>query len=423
MQEDFLHFIWKFLKFNHKNLCLSNGSALQIRSPGISNNNAGPDFLQAHVLIADIEWHGAVEIHVKSSIWTQHKHDTNKNFDQVILHVVWEDDQPIRNSKSEIIPTLALKGKVDLSLIDNYDILINSGKEIPCISQIDGVRELTKISMLDRVLLERLKEKSDWILDSLNRNEGDWEETTYCLLAKNFGFKINSDMFLELAKSLPFKLLKKHANSLVQLEALMFGQAGFLEKAADDYSAKLVAEYGFLKKKYDLVQHLDEHHWKFLRLRPANFPTRRIAQLASFVHKTREFFSSLIEVESLGTLTNLFDTKVSTYWHEHYHFSKISNSDLRSIGKTSIENLAINTVSPLLWAYGRHINEEVYHERTIRLLKSIKRESNYVIRKYQDIFENESSYESQSLMALHNSYCKEKKCLQCHIGVDIINNL
>ena len=288
MKESFLHYIWQFQYFNKEALVTSDGISLQVFSTGILNSNAGPDFQNAKVKIGDIEWAGSVEIHIKSSEWNDHQHFKDAAYDTVVLHVVWINDKPVLRSDGTSIPTLELKSRVDQALINSYKNLMESSNEIACAKILPIVDSLLIRSMLDSALVQRLETKADLVVEILKRNTHDWEQTTYELLAKNFGFKINSEPFQQLSRSLPYKLLLKHSDNLIQLEALLFGQAGFLEiEPGDEYYILLKREYKILKAKYSLVQRVKKSQWRFLRLRPANFPTIRIAQFASLIFHSK----------------------------------------------------------------------------------------------------------------------------------------
>jgi hypothetical protein len=422
MKESFLHYIWQFQYFNKEALVTSDGISLQVFSTGILNPDAGPDFQNAKVKIGDIEWVGSVEIHIKSSEWNDHQHFKDAAYDTVVLHVVWINDKPVLRSDGTSIPTLELKLRVDQSLINSYKKLMESSNEIACAKMLPIVDSLLIRSMLDSALVQRLETKADLVVEILKRNTHDWEQTTYELLAKNFGFKINSEPFQQLSRSLPYKLLLKHSDNLIQLEALLFGQAGFLEiEPGDEYYILLKREYKILKAKYSLVQGVKKSQWRFLRLRPANFPTIRIAQFASLIFHSKNLFSKIMEAENASTLKKIVNVEQSDYWQQHYQFNKKSTSTIAPLGQLSIYNLIINSVAPILVAYGQFNSNQALVDRAIELLQSIEPENNAIIRMWNALnVKPGNAHDSQALIELHNSYCMPKRCLDCRIGASII---
>ncbi len=433
MEESFLHFIWQLQSFEKENLQTTAGETLSIFRPGMINTNAGPDFQQAKLRIGEVEWHGDVEIHINSSDWNRHQHQYDKAYDKVILHVVWEDDQPVSLSDNTLLPTLVLKNRVASGVLSRYhEFLENQHHHSPilCSRFIHQVPALTRLGMQERALMQRLEKKATFVQQMLAQNQGDWEETAYQLLFKNFGFKINSDAFLALSKALPKKEVAKHQNQLFQIEALLFGQAGFLDKSAeekDEYVLSLEKEYEFLSKKYSLTdKKLALHQWKFLRLRPANFPTIRLAQLAQLLGKHHHLFSLFKDFSSYQELCNALKVQQSDYWQNHYQFGvPISKTGTKKskLGKSSIENIIINTVVPLLVAYSKAKDEEWYLEKAVESLQQIPAENNKIIRLWQDLgTEVKTAFDAQALIELYNSFCMPKKCLSCNIGVAIIKS-
>ncbi|MDQ3535259.1 MAG: DUF2851 family protein [Bacteroidota bacterium] len=423
MQESFLHFVWQFQYFNKKDLFTCDEENLNIIHPGILNPDAGPDFLNTKILIGDVQWFGQAEVHIFSSDWNKHEHGDDAAYDNVILHIVWEDDKPVIRVDGSYIPTLSLKGRISEELILKWQNLIKSEGHIPCSGQIMEVKEIIRLSMMDKSLFERLQMKATRILNILQENGNDWETTTYQLLASNFGFKINSNAFLELSSSLPYKFLLKHQDNIFQLEALLFGQAGLLEEnIEDEYFYSMKKEFAFLKHKYNLLPaNIPTYEWKFLRLRPANFPTIRIAQFAMLLHKLHNLFAYIKEVESPKELYKSFGIKQSSYWQKHYHFGKISQGKVSGLGKLSIENIIINTLAPLLAAYGISKQDQFYIDNSVELLQSVAPEDNKILRFWNDIgiYAN-SGFDSQSLIQLYNEYCSKRKCLSCNIGTTLL---
>lgn len=421
MTEAFLHYIWKHQYFDKTNLQTTDGEYLIIMSQGFHNTDAGPDFKESKISIDGIEWSGHVEIHINASDWNKHKHQLDAAYNNTILHVVLSDDEQVFRSDGTKIPTLALKDKIYLTLIQQYDQLLNKEQPIPCDSQLSNISDLTKISMIDKALAQRLERKSGRVLEFLIKNNNDWEETTYQLLAENFGFKINSGPFLSLAQTLPYKILKKHADQALQVESLLFGQAGFLEQRLDDdYHQKLTAEYKFLKSKYDLKTSVNLHQWKFLRLRPANFPTVRIAQFAALMCNRGSLFSLFIG-ERPKTIIEKLRIDVSAYWMRHYQFGASTEQTLKGIGKNSAILVCINTIAPLLAAYGRYVDDQKFMDRALELLQYLPAEKNKITKLMQSSnFKLENAFDTQGAIELYNNFCTEKMCLTCNIGAQLL---
>ena len=424
MTEAFLHHIWKFRLFNSKELATTDGEPLEVIRPGQHNTDAGPDFFNAQVKIGTTTWAGNVEIHQKSSEWNKHQHTEDSAYNNVVLHVVYEHDQEVFTQEHIRIVTVELKGRFDQGLFNNYQDLIGSRKWIPCENHIGNVDPLTISTWLERMLIERLEIKSGFVLDTLSLNKNNWEETFYQHLARNFGFYTNSLPFEILARSLPLQLLGKHKDQLKQIEALLFGQSGLLKpRLTDSYGAELKVEYEFLRKKYSL-QPMDGGQWKFLRLRPSNFPTIRIAQLAQMIHKSGLLFSRVMEIDTIKDFESVFSVGVSEYWSSHYTFDKLSSRQDKPLGETGRMNIIINTVVPMLFAFGRFANEENYKNKAVRFLEEIPEEQNAVISQWNALgITSENSARTQSLLHLKNTYCNLKKCLFCSVGNKIINTI
>lgn len=421
MSESFLHYLWQFQYFDRKDLLTTEGEQLAVLKTGLLNTNAGPDFFNAKINIGSIEWAGNVEIHIKSSDWFTHHHETDAAYNNVILHVVWENDKPVGQNGTSI-PTLELKDRVDPSLLKEYKKLINSPASIPCEKSLPSVEELIKLSMLDKALMQRLESKAGLVKDLLNLNNNDWDETTYQLLAKNFGFKVNADPFFQLSKVLPYKIMQKQS-SLLQAEALLFGQAGMLEtKTKDEYISLIFREYNLLSQKYALHDwRLNAGQWRFLRLRPANFPTIRIAQFASMLFHSKNIFSQLMSAESYLSIRKIIEQHQSEYWRTHYRFGKKAKGSVSELGDASIENIVINTVAPLLVAYGKHKDEQVYIDRAIDLLQQLPAEQNKITRAWGELnWKVKNAFDSQASIELYNNFCQKRQCLNCNIGISIL---
>ncbi|SMD34098.1 Protein of unknown function [Reichenbachiella faecimaris] len=424
MRESFLHFIWQFQKFKNVQLTTSDGQAIQVYAIGNYNTDAGPDFLNAKLLIGEITWYGHIELHLKSSDWERHKHQLDEAYNNVVLHVVWEHDAEVKMKNGQTLPVLELQDRIKPELLKRCNQLIKSPEKIPCSTQLDDVKDIDKTSMLDQVGVMRLKQKSEMILHLMEKNKGDWEETTYQLLAKNFGFKTNEEPFLKLAQSLHHKTLIKHAGKPEQVESLVYGMAGFLQRGIDDYSLQLKKEFDFLSKKYKLQGlELLKAEWKFLRLRPGNFPTVRLAQFSAFLAKNVKCFDQFIHYQDHKELLALFDFEVSPYWQQHYDFGKEGKRPARSMGKSSIDLVLINTVAPLLAAYAQYTADEQCMAKAVHLLQSIKPEKNHIIGMWEGFgLKAKDAFDSQSLIGLRNDFCLKKKCLSCKIGVNLINS-
>jgi hypothetical protein len=424
LRESILHYIWQHQYFDTRALKCTDGQELSIINKGRKNTNEGPDFEQSRVKIGNIEWAGSVEIHLKSSDWNVHNHANHRGYDNVILHVVYEQDVEILARDGVAIHTLEFKNRISNELIRKCTDLLENTLKIPCEAQINKVDSLTLTSTLDRMAVSRLQRKAETVLQMLNENHGDWEETTYQVLVQNFGFKVNSAAFLRLAQNLPLKVLLKQAGELSQIEALLFGQAGLLdEESLDEYYWSLKKEYQFLSHKYSLSdKKLQSHEWKFLRMRPANFPTIRISQLANLIYMSKGFFSHIIEVEDLNGLKKIFQVSQSSYWQNHYLFGKLSGKKIHGTGEQTKETLIINTVCVILAAYSKYKNDEMYMERALRLLEQLPSENNAIIDLWDGLgIKTKTAFDSQALLELYNNNCMLKKCLECQVGHRILN--
>lgn len=423
MQEGFLHYIWQFQYFNKGNLITSDGEKINVQFPGFLNQDAGPDFRESKILIESIEWRGSIEIHIKSSDWNLHKHTANKAYDNVVLHVVWQDDKKVFRSDGSVIPVLELKDRVDLDLLKRFQALVEEPDEnIPCSKSIAEVPDILKIEMLDRVAMERLELKSGGVIKRLEALNGNWEETAYQFLARSFGLKINAEPFEKLSSFLPFKLVKKHIQSSFELESLIFGVAGFLEdNIADEYYLELRKQYIYLKHKYELHLQLNKEEWKFLRLRPANFPTLRLAQFASMLKGNSNLFDAFLNISTSKDLNDWLIKSPSDYWKNHLNFGKTTPQSSNTLGKSTRDVIVINTVVPIVAAYGKYVNDQKYVDQAVTLLENIKAETNKIINGYISIgFNPSSALDSQALLHLSANYCSKKRCFKCSIGNHII---
>jgi len=421
MEEQFLQFVWKYQHFNHSHLRLTSGQSLIIFNPGNHNYDSGPDFEEARIKIDSIEWAGHVEIHIRSSDWEKHNHHLDKAYENVILHVVWEDDKEIF-SRNEPIPTLELKKLIDDSLLKKYRLHTSSQSIIPCHNQISNKNELSYSAMLDRVMVERLEKKATAILEQLQKSFNDWDEVCYQLLMNSFGFKTNKEAFSKLSEKIPHSVLKKYINDPIKMESLLFGQAGFLSEIKDDYQNQLSKEFQYLSKKHDLKDPLKRHEWKFGKIRPSNFPTLRIAQVAEVLRQQPRLTSSIISVKELNEIFSLFKVDLPSYWMSHYDFGKAINKTQTSIGRFSIDILTINVAVPILAAYSKFSDQQNYMEMAIQFLEQLVPENNRHTREWIKIGKKpKSAFDSQAQIHLLSEYCKKRKCLQCAIGVSILS--
>jgi hypothetical protein len=422
MNEAFLHYIWQYQYFDKAKFFTTSGDAISVLLPGFKNTNAGPDFLNAKIKIGDVVWIGHVEIHINSSEWIDHRHHIDAAYENVILHVVWKENQFILQKDQSKLPTFELKGRVSEDLLIRYRMLVNQPDSIPCSHHLATIPEIKKFSMIEKALVERLENKALLIHELLKKNENDWEQTTFHVLCKNFGFKINSPAFERLAEVIPQKILLKH-NQGLQVEALLFGQAGFLDdKKYDSYFTLLKREYDLLGKKYSLLEsRMNRSQWKFLRLRPANFPTIRIAQLAALIVNQKNIFSKIVDATSYKDLMTMFSVTQSDYWRNHYRFDYSTDEKIAALGESSVHNILINSVIPLLVAYGKARDDQAFVDRAIGFLQQIPPEQNVIITRWkkQEV-RAASAGDSQGLIELFNNYCMKKRCLDCNIGFSIL---
>jgi hypothetical protein len=420
MNEEFLQYIWKHALYEPSSLITDNGEKITVLKPGEQNFNAGPDFLNARLQIGDTTWAGNVEIHINSSDWVKHHHQNDKAYNNVILQVVHHNDMKANLQNGSQVP--AVEVKFNKRIYKNYQHLVKSNSWIPCQHKIKSVDSFSLNHIISALTIERLKEKSDEIAQTLKFTKNDWSETFYIHLAKNFGFKINAVPFEMLARSLPFKYIAKHKDNLLQIEALLFGQAGFLNDQNDDeYYNLLVSEYRMLRSKFNLKP-LEKHLWKFLRLRPCNFPTIRLAQFARLLFKSSFLFTNIIETGDLKQLRDYFDIAPSEYWDNHFNFNSESASRRKkSFGLISFNCIVINTVVPILFVYGQQHDNQELKDRAINFLTEIPAEENHIIRNWiKTGIHSRNAFETQGLLQLKNKYCTRRKCLSCQIGNQII---
>jgi Protein of unknown function (DUF2851) len=424
MTEEFLHHIWKFRLFNQLELTTTKGEMVTIEKVGEHNTDAGPDFFNGKIKVGDTLWVGNVEVHINASDWKKHAHQHDKAYDNIILHVVNRADMLLYRSSGEEIPTIEIHERIHKKMYQQYLDFKSSSDWIPCEKQIAAVPPIVIHSTLDKLALERLERKAISIMNSLSLNQNNWEETFYQQLARNFGFNTNAIPFELLAKSLPSLVLSKQKSSLLQIEALLFGQAGLLNKHFEDkYPQQLQNEYLFLKQKFKL-NGIEEHLWKFLRLRPVNFPTIRIAQFANFIVQSTHLFSKMLALEDVQALRELMNVQVSDYWQTHYVFDKASVKKSKLLGDEAVNTILINTIVPFLFVYGKQKGEEKYVTRALLFLEQLAGEHNSIITKWEELkLPVQTAYSTQALLQLKNEYCKYKKCLNCTIGNYLLKKL
>ncbi|QRM90998.1 DUF2851 family protein [Lacinutrix sp. WUR7] len=421
MIENFLHYIWQYKKFALTNLQTVAQEPVSVIQVGAHNHNTGPDFFNAQIKIADQLWAGNVEIHIKSSDWFLHNHEQDKNYDSVILHVVWEHDTEIHRKDNTVIPTLVLKDVVSKTALQNYQKLFSKKQKwINCENDFASISDFVVSNWLERLYFERLERKSTAITQLLQSSKNNWEAVLFKMLAKNFGLKVNGDAFLSLASSFPFNLVQKLHAKQTSLEALLFGQADLLDKDVQDlYYLELKKEYQFLKQKHNLSG-ATVIPFQFFRLRPPNFPTIRISQLASVYATQSSLFSKIICATSKAEIYNLFTVVTSSYWEIHFTFGKVSKASKKRITKSFIDLLIINTIVPIQFSFAKQQGKELT-DAIISIIQEIASEKNSIVTKFQDLKPlGNSAMHSQALLQLKTEYCDKNKCLQCAIGSSLI---
>ena len=417
MNEDFLHYVWKFQLLSIHDLKTTTKENLLILKTGIHNYNSGPDFLNAQVKIENQLWVGNVEIHLKSSDWYVHNHELDPNYDAVILHVVWEDDLTVFMRNNAPLPVLILKDFIFNSAFNNYRNLFSAKQRwISCENEIHSIDHFIFENWKERLFFERLERKSNEMSAILVTNKNDFEAVLFKLLAKNFGLKVNGEAFLSLANSFDFSILRRVRSDENKLTALLFGQSGFLEETIEaEYHQQLKKEFHYLKHKYKLSS-ISNNQFSFFRMRPPNFPTIRIAQLISLYHLHQGLFSKLLKIKTLKGFYNLFNVDVNLFWKTHYTFHKTSSFSSKKITKQFVNLVLINTIVPLKFLYQKGRGELNEHDFLV-FLKKIKPEKNSIISRFNDLKINSRSVlDTQALLELKNNYCAKKLCLRCAIG-------
>lgn len=422
MKEDFLHHVWQHKKFAVTQLQTTTGESIQILHSGQYLQLAGPDFFNAQIIIGNQKWAGNIEIHLKSSDWYLHNHEKDANYDSVILHVVWEHDTPIFRRDNLEIPTLELRNYVALTDVHKYQSLITQKSWIYCENDIKKVDDFIFKNWQERLYFDRLERKSEEIKQLLKESNNDWEAVLFCLLAKNFGLNTNGTLFLNMAKSIPFSVIRKASFAIENLETLFFGQANMLESSfQDSYPNKLQNDYNYLCHKYTISKSVFDKV-EFFKHRPDNFPTIRLAQLAALYQKEHSLFSKIVNVSSVSEIYTLFQIEVSDYWETHYNFDKKSVAKKKKMSHAFIDLIVMNTILPIRFAYEQSLHKE-YSQEILELITALPPEKNIIMDKFASIgILAENAFQSQSLLQLKKEYCDAKKCLQCAVGAFLLKN-
>lgn len=423
MKEDFLHYLWKFQKLSGNKFFTTAGERLYICHPGLHNMDSGPDFFNAQLELDGQLWAGNVEIHINSSDWFAHRHETDPAYDNVILHVVWKHDTEVFRKDGTIIPTFILKNHLDQRTLEQYQKLFSKpGKWINCENDLPFVDAFLIEGWLERLYFERLERKEVILLEELDHSKNHWEALLFRMLSRNFGLKVNGESFFSLARSIDFSIIQKNKDKQFNLESLLFGQAGFLdEEPKDDYHLRLKENYFYLKHKFSLENNMVISP-KYFRLRPPNFPTIRLSQLASLYSNRENLFSEVISRKSLKDLYELFDVQTSEYWKTHYNFGVSSSKRTKSLTRSFIDLLIINTVLPVKFSYSKYQSREV-PEEIWEIARQIHPEENSIVTRFNKIRKMaENAFQSQALLELKNEYCDKNKCVQCTIGNSIIGS-
>jgi hypothetical protein len=423
MNEEFLIYLWQYKLLKTEQLFVhGTGEKIQIIHPGSRNLDSGPDFFNAKIKIGDTIWAGNIEIHIKSSDWKLHQHQNDPSYDNIILHVVYTDDSPVYRRNKEKTPTIVLKGLFEPKLLNTYQSFINNLNWIPCEKQLHQIDPFTQFAWFESLCIERLESKALGIAKQLQLTHQDFMEIFYRQLCRNFGFNTNADAFELLAKSLPFQIISKHIDRIDQLEAMIYGQAGMLVKNyKDEYPNALKKEYTFLKEKYGLKA-LDPKIWKFLRMRPFNFPNIRLSQFATLLQSTSGLLTKILEFNRLSDLITLFKVKANKYWRDHSDFDRLSKAKSTQLGKSSTELILINTVIPFTFIYGKIFEQGEIQDKSLLWYEQLPAEKNTLTRKFSYIgLKIENAKQSQAVIHLKKNYCDNKRCLSCRFGHALIS--
>src|SRR5690554_48868 len=425
MNEDFLHYVWKYQHFTSRDLKSDDGRQLQVVKTGLHNQNAGPDFLHFQIRIGDTMWAGNVEIHVNASDWYNHNHHNDPAYDNVILHVVYTADKPVLDKNGQEIPVISLKNLIDYQTYRYYKSWVKKAKFIPCEGLVDNVPNIIKMSAVQAAAVDRLQSKSEWCHDLLRTTNGNIEETFYRVFCKALGLKVNAMPFEQLAIITPFSLIRKNRDSEEELQALLLGQAGFLDEVENEdmYIAQLKSMYGHQRNKFDLKP-MPASAWKLFRLRPQNFPAVRIAQMARILSSHHALAQQIIELNTLDEYEKIFESSLDKgFWLDHYTLKAKSEPIAKNLGKTTVHLLLINAVVPFLFALASYHKSGSFQEKAVRLLEQLPAEKNQVIKKFNDLgFDSKNAFDSQGLIGLKKNYCELLKCLTCKVGIQILKD-
>lgn len=420
--EKLMQYVWKHRLWRSEDMVTNTGKKVRVVDPGLLNTDAGPDFFNAKIEIDGHMWVGNVEMHYRATDWKRHHHDSDKAYDSVILHVVAKDDAPVRRTNGELIPQLVLE--VSPQFNADYASLVGATIEVPCATKIKQVPHLTIVEWVEGLAFERLHGKVERIHQLLDSFNGSWEDVCYVTLARNFGFGINNDAFERLARRTPLRLLGKHSDSVLQIEALLFGQAGMLDAqkpGMDSYYNQLCTEYAFLSNKFRLTP-MEKESWKLFRIRPQNFPYRRIAMLAQFIEGGFRMMNRILEAEGEKEMRALFEVELSGYWTKHYTFGKPNERATATLSRSSIDIILINTVAPLLYAYGELTGNYEMTDKAIKLLEDLRAESNSIVSHFVAYgIDCPDALTSQALVQLKREYCDARKCIYCKIGHHLLS--
>lgn len=422
MDELFLHFVWKWGRFNMTQLQTTEGEQIKILHRGMYHHHSGPDFMQARLEIGGTLWAGQVEIHVKSSEWYKHKHHMDAAYKNTILHVVFEEDQHVYIENGKRLPTLVLKDRIEKDLYQKVCEMRQIIGPLPCQQDWPQVTESARMSMAHRSLAERLLQKSQLWLNNLDQDlKGDWQSALYQAVAASLGGTANSEAMLRLSGLIPLSWIYRIREDAILVEALFFGVSGLLpQKKSDDYTEELKQAYGYLAKRFRLIQ-MQPEEWKFLRMRPMGFPTMRIAQLANWVKESAGLFSKLVENRDLNIEKEAFEMEASGYWNIHYRFGETSVYHSAGLGEDARNRVLINAVAPLILAYGIHVDRAWLKEKAFDLLNALPAEDNKIVRMWDRIgVEMHSAYDSQAYTGLYKMWCLGRKCLDCSIGISLL---
>lgn len=417
-----MQYVWKHRLWRSEDMVTNTGKKVRVVDPGLLNTDAGPDFFNAKIEIDGHMWVGNVEMHYRATDWKRHHHDSDKAYDSVILHVVAKDDAPVRRTNGELIPQLVLE--VSPQFNADYASLVGATIEVPCATKIKQVPHLTIVEWVEGLAFERLHGKVERIHQLLDSFNGSWEDVCYVTLARNFGFGINNDAFERLARRTPLRLLGKHSDSVLQIEALLFGQAGMLDAqkpGMDSYYNQLCTEYAFLSNKFQLTP-MEKGSWKLFRIRPQNFPYRRIAMLAQYIEGGFRMMNRILEAEGEKEMRALFEVELSGYWTKHYTFGKPNERATTTLSRSSIDIILINTVAPLLYAYGELTGNYEMTDKAIKLLEDLRAENNSIVSHFVSYgIDCPDALTSQALVQLKREYCDARKCIYCKIGHHLLS--